>query len=330
MDTGFSLLNNAYKIQKLTVACVIPYYNGSKYIERALKSIEIQTVPPEEIIIVNDGSTPNESEFLNTLKKKYSFTIIEQKNGGQGSARNTGVNSSKSNFICFLDQDDFYLPNHIEELKNAIPVNDRLFGYVYSNVCDADEYGNVHNLTRLRPATQDPKSNLVNLLRHDLYVLPSATIISKKAFLSIGGFDPQFRGYEDDDLFLRLFRAGYSNYFLNKPLSVWCMNFNSTSYSMTFLRSQFNYFKKLIDLYPDNVERGEYYLRDCLVPRFECIFVRNIILARNKKSKQDLNELLDYYRQYVILLCKSGISNKYRLKGKLYYAIFKNMIKSII
>lgn len=72
------------------VAVVIPFYNGSKYIERAVESVLAQSVPPAEFIVVNDGSSESERDFVHELAHRKSFKVIDQPNGGQGSARNTG------------------------------------------------------------------------------------------------------------------------------------------------------------------------------------------------------------------------------------------------
>ena len=85
---------------------VIPFYNGADFIERAVKSVFNQTVPADEVVVVNDGSRPEEREALGALAGRYPFRIVDKENGGQGSARNAGVAVSRSDYICFLDQDD--------------------------------------------------------------------------------------------------------------------------------------------------------------------------------------------------------------------------------
>src|SRR5512147_1929874 len=110
---------------------------------RAVKSVCNQSVPADELIVVNDGSRIEEQTFVHELAKRYPLTIIDKANGGQGSARNTGVTESKAEYISFLDQDDFYLPNHIEDLVDAIPKKDRRFGFLYADLCVADDEGNI-------------------------------------------------------------------------------------------------------------------------------------------------------------------------------------------
>jgi len=278
---------------KNSVAVIIPYYNGSKWIERAIKSVVSQTVMPSEFVIVNDGSKPDERAALDPLAEKYGFRIIDKVNGGQGSARNAGIAATKAEFISLLDQDDFYLPQHIEDLLALVPDRDLRLGYVYADLCEGDEDGNIvhSNMLRQQVGMHPKQGNITHMLGHDLHVLPSASLILRSAFEAVGGFDEQFMGYEDDDLFLRLFRAGYTNYYLDKPVTVWCMHTGSTSWSVKMSRSRFKYFRKLVAIYKDEPKRNRFYLKDCLIPRFGQAFINEAKTADEKESP-DASELL--------------------------------------
>ncbi len=123
---------NPLKIDK-KISVVIPVYNGEKYIAKAIQSVVDQTLPPYEIIIVNDGSTDDSALILVDLAKKYPIQYYQKKNGGQSAARNYGVQVSHGDLIAFLDQDDIWYPHHLEELvkpflENSYPE----LGWVYS------------------------------------------------------------------------------------------------------------------------------------------------------------------------------------------------------
>lgn len=282
-----------------TVVVIIPFYNGSTWIERAIKSVVTQTVQADEFIIVNDGSKPEERAALEDLTKKYAFRIIDKLNGGQGSARNAGVAASTAEFISFLDQDDMYLPMHIEDLISTVPENDPRLGYVYADLCEGDGDANIihTNMLRQQPGMHPKQGHIVTMLRYDFFVLPSASLIHRSAYETIGGFDEQFMGYEDDDLFLRLFRAGYTNYYLDKPVTIWCMHTGSTSWSIKMSRSRFRYFKKLVLAYPDDEHKETFFLRDCLIPRFANFFILEAQNARMVRSTHD-TELLGILLEY--------------------------------
>jgi len=332
--------------EDLSVAVIIPYYNGSRYIERSARSVLEQTVRPNEFIVVNDGSSPDETAKLEVISKQLGFDVIHKENGGQGSARNYGVRNTKSNYICFLDQDDFFLKNHIEILLAGLPRNDPHFGWVYADLNEADEDGNVLKRNYVAHLSSHPKMSILDMLSNDMFVLPSASLISRSAFDSVGGFDTQFTGYEDDDLFIRIFQKGYSNYFINKPVTVWCIHNNSTSYSIKMSRSRFRYVKKILQTFKDDQDRSLFYVRDIIVPRFTKQIFSDAIRSTNpSKSKQDQkiaknrDELVDIMISYVNLILKNKYVQKkikieifakslvIRTKSGILYAFSRNIYK---
>jgi GT2 family glycosyltransferase len=107
------------------------------------------------------------------------------------------------------------------------------------------------------------------------FILPSSSLISHKAFEAVGGFDPQFRGYEDEDLYLRLFRAGYSNEFIDRAVTVWCVNDKSTSFSIHMTRSRLAYMLKLAETVLDAPALNYMFMRDAVIPRFAKHFLRD-------------------------------------------------------
>lgn len=314
--------NSRITFQKSNVVVIIPYYNGSRFIERSAVSVLNQTVKPDEFIVVNDGSTHTETAFLHDLAKRLRFKVIDKENGGQGSARNLGVSKSTADYISFLDQDDFYLQTHIETLLNARPRNDPHLGWVYGDLFEAEGDGGVVRTGMLAEYGAHPKQNIYDLLRNDMFVLPSASLIARKAFEAVGGFDPQFMGYEDDDLFLRIFRQGYTNYFTAVPVTVWCIHTESTSYGIRMTRSRFKYFKKLLSMFPDDSIKKRFYLRDVLIPRFHGVFMGeaiNAIMRREKSSPQmqadHKNEFVDILKEYSrIIYQNAAVSRSFKLK----------------
>jgi glycosyltransferase involved in cell wall biosynthesis len=305
------------------VAVVIAYYNGAAWIERALKSVAMQTLPPAEVIVVNDGSLPNEVRVLEELQGKYVFSIIHQTNGGQGSARNSGVAATKQPYICFLDQDDYYLSNHVEDLLDLIDQDSR--GFAYGNAKEATEAGEIVS-SHLLPhvSFHSGTVNLPSLLSKDLFVLPGAAIVSREAFLRIGGFDDRLRGYEDDDLFLRLFISGSEYVFTNEPVLVWCIRSNSTSYSPRMLESRWTYFNKLVDKFPTDRRRGLNYLVSCLIPRFEPTFLSDIYNYRTL-ADEALKRSIPIGKMYLKLISKqSSVPRRLVLETqtKLFFLLF--------
>ncbi|MDR2852457.1 MAG: glycosyltransferase family 2 protein [Burkholderiaceae bacterium] len=297
------------------VVVVIPFYNGSQFIERALCSVYAQSMPAAEVIVVNDGSRPEERDFLNTLCERYPFSVIDKENGGQGSARNAGAAASSAPYICFLDQDDFYLTHHIRTLVQAIPHDEPRFGFVYADLIEADGEGNVVASSAIQGRCAHPKTSVFEMLRADMYILPSAALISRAAFEAVDGFDTQFVGFEDDDLFLRIFHKGYTNHYVDQAVTVWCIHTDSTSFGMRMIRSRFNYFKKMAAMFPDEPWRNRYYLRDCLMPRFGRYFVDHVIEA-TKTGHASLFEMRAILSEYAAIVQASpNAGSKMRLRA---------------
>lgn len=98
------------------VSVIIPIYNVEKYLRECLDSVVNQTLNDIEIICINDGSTDNSGEVLGEYAAKDNrIVVIMQPNQGAGAARNTGIDKAKSEFVVFMDADDFYPENNILE-----------------------------------------------------------------------------------------------------------------------------------------------------------------------------------------------------------------------
>ena len=106
------------------VSVIVPVYNAGKYIDKCFQSIAAQTFKDIEIILVDDGSTDNTANILETyVQKDPRVLVIKQANAKQGAARNTGLQYAKGKFITFVDSDDWIDLDYIEKLYNAIVEN---------------------------------------------------------------------------------------------------------------------------------------------------------------------------------------------------------------
>lgn len=103
-----------------TVSLIIPVYNVEKYLVKALKSVENQTMKNIEVIIVNDGSTDGSLKIIEEFAlKNPHFHIINQENQGLSAARNRGLRESKGDYIAFMDSDDYIAHDFLESLYKA-------------------------------------------------------------------------------------------------------------------------------------------------------------------------------------------------------------------
>ncbi len=103
----------------MTFALLIPTKDRVDLLKRSVNSVLSQSVIPDEIIIINDGSTDGTRDYLDSIRPKISQLIVihKDKNGGVNSARNLGISVSKSDFIIWLDDDDELLSDSIKVIK---------------------------------------------------------------------------------------------------------------------------------------------------------------------------------------------------------------------
>jgi glycosyltransferase involved in cell wall biosynthesis len=302
-------------LRKTSVSIVIPFHNGSRWIERALESVEEQTAPPNEVIVVNDGSSEDELGFLVGLQQRFNFQILNQENSGQSAARNLGVSKATSDYICLLDQDDYYLPKHNQILVENADFEDPKFGFSYGDLWRSNEAGQILSHSSINVKIKHPHTSLNTLVGKNMFIVPSATLISRTAFLAVGGFDPELRGFEDDDLFLRFFLAGYSNRFTPEAVTVWTINTSSTSFTESMARSRFIYFKKLLKTFPEGSVVGTYVFGQLMYKRFAYQFAGDVIESAFKGG-ENYEERLSRLKEFRSIVRSS---NEITARGKRKY-----------
>lgn len=254
------------------IATVIPLYNGSKYIRQAIGSVLQQTRPTDRIVVVNDGSSDDGPEIVSSEFPKHLVQIIDLDNGGQSRARNVGVQAAPDcDLVAFLDQDDAWYPEHLDVLEKAFHSHStQRLAYAYSNLDQIDRVGRrIHQSLLDLIAGPRQKTKIHELIGSDLFVLPSASLVDRSAFLSVGGFDERLSGYEDDDLFLRLFLAGFDHAYVATPLSQWRIYSESCSSSPRMRKSRLTYAMKLMEMFPKDEAACLDYPKHVIWPRFQ-------------------------------------------------------------
>ena len=289
----------------LTVAAIIPLYNGAQFIEASLGSVLSQTRLPDVIVVVDDGSTDEGPAIVQRFcDANPKIRLIHKSNGGQSSARNLGVKEECCDLIALLDQDDIWYADHVEKLiKPFLSDNRGDLGWTYSDLDIIDRDGGM--VTRNLLADQKhlhPKHTIWMCLAQDMMILPSASLIRAEAFLKVGGFDERLSGYEDDDLFIRIFREGYRNVFVSDSLSKWRVHSSSTSFSPRMARSRMIFAEKLRLTFTDDLHLGHYPHRDLIVPRFWrgllAEYVRSLRVGSRELFSKTLTDL-GYFRPYL-------------------------------
>lgn len=103
-----------------TISIVIPVYNVEKFVNETLLSVKNQTTQPDEVIVIDDGSTDNSFNIINNFTNLRGWQILQTTNQGLGLTRNFGKSIVKSEYIFFLDSDDLIERNFIYEMKKLI------------------------------------------------------------------------------------------------------------------------------------------------------------------------------------------------------------------
>jgi len=121
------------------VTVITPAYNAERYLEKTVASLLAQSFQDWELVIVDDGSTDSTPRILESFTDKRIKTI-HQKNGGEARARNTGLENAAGEYIAFLDADDLYLPNALEDLSAFLDSHPE-YSVVYSDghICDEED-----------------------------------------------------------------------------------------------------------------------------------------------------------------------------------------------
>lgn len=196
----------------MNISVVIPTFNRKHVLGRAIKSVGNQTRPPDEIIVVDDGSTDGTRNWLSN-----SFPLVKyiyQENKGVSSARNRGVKASKGSWVSFLDSDDEWMPTKLEQQENSIIDNPEI------EFCHTNEIW-IRNGVRVNQMKKHQKygGNIFEKCLDICRISPSSVLIKKNVFDIVGLFDESLRVCEDYDLWLR-FTSRFSVLFLDRQLIV--------------------------------------------------------------------------------------------------------------
>jgi glycosyltransferase involved in cell wall biosynthesis len=186
----------------MSTAAIIPVYNREHLIAQALKSIQGQTHPVDEIVVVDDASTDATAGTVTELSRHDSrirLLSLEQ-NVGAAAARNIGVNSTKCDWIAFLDSDDEWMPQKLQTQFNALGQHPKAI---------ASFTGNRFQYSGHYYDVRSPEEITLQQLRcYNRLGTTSSALIARDSFLAVGGFDPDLPSCQDWDLWINLIRVG--------------------------------------------------------------------------------------------------------------------------
>jgi teichuronic acid biosynthesis glycosyltransferase TuaG len=207
---------------------IVPCFNSSKTLKKALESILEQDFNDYEIVVINDGSTDDTQKILDSYLTNLKFKIIHQSNKGLGAARNEGIKIAVGEYICFLDSDDYWYPSKLQEVKKVFD------DFNVDLVCH-DEFKVVGDQV-LNVLKYGPYTSYEDLLFKGNCLSPSAVSVRKSILDLANGFSttPQIHGVEDYDLWMRLAKNGARFHYLHKPLGVFFIHSKNMSSSLDY------------------------------------------------------------------------------------------------
>ncbi len=286
------------------VSIIIPTYNRSSLVEKAIRSVLEQTYQDFEIIVIDDASSDNTSDVVTEFDDARIKYIKLQKNGGQCFARNEGIKISSGKFIAFLDDDDEWLPEKLEYQLSAFEDGPENLGVV---TCDALWLNDGSGAISAPGLCRELRGNVYDeLIRHGgIYMV--TMMVKKKCFDDVGLLDERVYRLEDFELAIRLSKK-YNFGYIDHPLVIVHSHGNThiTKNIDLMLESHLYILGKYIDEFSVRPGAHSFFLSG--IGHFYCLG------GNAKQGRQYLFKAvklspyrMTYFGQLFLALCGSGV-----------------------
>lgn len=181
---------------KPVVSVVMPCYNGEAFLAAAVESVLGQTFRDFELIVIDDGSTDRSADILAGYGER--IRVIRQRNRGVSAARNAGIEAARGDFIAFLDSDDWWEPDFLDQMVKAMDDPRTAIAY-----CGWQNVGVGEGKPYVPPDYEGP-DKMHHLLRF-ASLWPIHAILIRRSLMPPGvPFNPAYPACEDYDLWLRI------------------------------------------------------------------------------------------------------------------------------
>lgn len=200
-----------------TVSVVVPTYNRVDHLHRSIESVLAQTYEDLELLIVDDGSTDDTAELVQSYDDDRITYIVHEENRGASAARNTGIERASGEYIAFLDSDDEWLPRKLEHQVAEIESRPPGWVAVYCGVELADEDCRLRSYARRTGFSRLSKTEgaeggvelVKDVLRDCLHTSAGSTLlVTADVVDAIDGFDESFERFQDPEFLIRVLRQG--------------------------------------------------------------------------------------------------------------------------
>ena len=181
---------------------IIPLFNKEKFIEATLKSILNQSFIDFEILIIDDGSTDNSAPIIKGFDDSR-IRYYYKENAGVSSARNDGIEKVQSNYISFIDADDYWYPDFLEEMYKVIQKYPEQ--KVFSAAIEIETSKKVIPASYSIVKTSDYEIvNYFTASSKETVICTSCAVFHKNIFEEIGTFDIEVKSGQDTDMWIRI------------------------------------------------------------------------------------------------------------------------------
>ena len=189
-----------------TICAIIPTFNRPFMLCECIDSILAQTHPVDEIIVVNDGSTDDTIDVVQSYGDR--LTLINKGNGGKSSALNLGLKHCKSDYIWICDDDDLAAPDGVKHLADALDSNDDAgFAFGTYQVFRKDETGYSYSEI-VNPGVELEPNICIRFLEGGAGItLQYAMLVRRSVYERVGPFREELIRSQDFDMMIRLFRS---------------------------------------------------------------------------------------------------------------------------
>jgi glycosyltransferase involved in cell wall biosynthesis len=266
------------------VSVILPCYNGTRWLSRAIESVLSQMYENFELVIVDDGSTDSSSAIITPYLSDNRVRYVYHNHGGFSAALNKGIAESNGDLIGFIGQDDLWTPNkllfQIEYIKKHPGID-----LVHSDYYVINSEERILRVVRGNSFKNYSKEQIIMHLFLNNSIGFETVLINRNCFNKIGVFDEGMAGFSDHEMWLRVagfFKIGY----VDKPLVKKRQHDRQLSKVKieSMLDDEFRMVKRMIACYP--------FLRKLEHRKLASLFYeRGIVLLKKGKTPEAKREL---------------------------------------
>ncbi|MGN1211309.1 MAG: glycosyltransferase family 2 protein [Candidatus Cryptobacteroides sp.] len=269
------------------ISVIIPVYNTEKYLEASLRSIMNQTYTNLEIICVNDGSTDSSLDILKRLAAEDDrIVILDQKNAGQGAARNAGLQVATADWVTFPDSDDLLVPDTYETVVKAFGLDPDLVHFSMKVV-----YENCNNFKKSDREYYSVKTDGLFDVTNDIICGADSSVsnkVFKRSLINRYGIHFEKIRYEDYQFSKQYLAIAKTVFCISRPMYLYLrregstmdQTFQGTPHSIDHMKAYVaisDFYKR--NLYEDKVEE---LLCRIFVPSYWCAIYYSTDESRKK------------------------------------------------